>query len=44
MPYAKLQALPTGAVPVSTFENPDVAYTEIAKQIRGVVDYLGVPE
>jgi hypothetical protein len=44
MPYGKLQALPTGAVPVSTFENPDLAYTEIAKQIRGVVDYLGVPE
>ena len=40
MPYAKLQALPDNAVPVSTFINKDEAYTNIAKKIRGVVDYM----
>jgi len=40
MPYAKLQALPTGARPVSDFPDKDVAYTDIAKGIRSVVDYM----
>lgn len=40
MPYAKLQALPSGAQPVSTFEDPDVSFTDIARQIRGVVDFM----
>ena len=40
MPYAKLQALPTGAMPVTHFERADDAYTNIAKGIRGVVDYM----
>jgi hypothetical protein len=39
-PYAKLQALPEGAKPVSNFENKDEAYTNIAKQVRSVVDYM----
>jgi hypothetical protein len=40
MPYAKLQALPDGAAPVSTFEDKDEAYTNIARKIRDVVDYM----
>jgi len=40
MPYAKLQALPTGAVPVNKFADKDEAYTDIAKGIRNVVDYM----
>ena len=40
MPYAKLQALPTGAKPVSHFDRADDAYTNIAKGIRSVVDYM----
>lgn len=40
MPYAKLQALPTGAVPVNKFADKDEAYTNIAKGIRMVVDYM----
>jgi len=40
MPYAKLQALPTGAVPVNKFTDKDEAYTDIAKGIRSVVDYM----
>lgn len=40
MPYAKLQALPTGAKPVTSFANTDEAYTDIAKGIRMVVDYM----
>ena len=39
-PYAKLQALPTGGVPVSKFDDKDEAYTDIAKQINAVVDYM----
>ena len=39
-PYAKLQALPTGAKPISSFADADVAYTDIAKGIRMVVDYM----
>ena len=40
MPYAKLQALPTGAKPISSFADKDVAYTDVAKGIRMVVDYM----
>jgi len=40
MPYAKLQALPTGAKPISSFPDKDVAYTDVAKGIRMVVDYM----
>jgi len=38
--YGKLQALPTGATPVKQFADPDEAYTDIAKGIRGVVEYM----
>ncbi len=40
MPYAKLQALPTGAKPISSFADKDEAYTDVAKSIRMVVDYM----
>ena len=40
MPYAKLQALPTGAKPITGFANADEAYTDVAKGIRQVVDYM----
>jgi hypothetical protein len=40
MPYAKLQALPTGAKPVNSFADKDEAYTDIAKGIRMVVEYM----
>ncbi|WP_221392586.1 toll/interleukin-1 receptor domain-containing protein [Dyadobacter sp. NIV53] len=40
MPYAKLQALPTNAKPVTEFADRDEAYTDIAKGIRKVVEYL----
>ncbi len=40
MPYAKLQALPTGAKPITGFANDDEAYTDVAKGIRQVVDYM----
>jgi TIR domain len=40
MPYGKLQALPTGGKPVKQFADPDEAYTDIAKGIRGVVEYM----
>ncbi|MEO7306763.1 MAG: hypothetical protein ABIR78_09000 [Ferruginibacter sp.] len=40
MPYAKLQALPTEAKPVSSFADKDEAYTDVAKGIRKVVDYM----
>ena len=40
MPFAKLQALPTGAEPVSRFPDKDQAYTSIAKEIARVADFL----
>jgi hypothetical protein len=40
MPYGKLQALPTGSKPVKQFTDPDEAYTDIAKGIRHVVEYM----
>src|SRR5687768_13608450 len=39
MPYAKLQALPVNGKPVSEYIDKDKAYTEIAKEIRKVVEY-----
>lgn len=39
-PYGILQALPTGGVPVKQFDDPDVAYTDIAIGIRTVVEYM----
>jgi hypothetical protein len=40
MPFAKLQAIPIGAKPVSSFIDKDEAYTTIARSIREVVDYM----
>ncbi|MEP6676582.1 MAG: toll/interleukin-1 receptor domain-containing protein [Ferruginibacter sp.] len=40
MPYAKLQALPTNAQPVSSFTDKDIAYTDIAAGIRKAVDAM----
>lgn len=40
MPYAMLQALPTGGKPVKSFDDEDEAYTQIAKGIRDVVSYM----
>ncbi len=38
--YSKLQALPDGAIPVSTFQRPEQAYTNIARRVTDVVDYM----
>ncbi len=40
MPYAKLQALPRNAKPVTEYPNRDEAFTEIAKGIESLVDYM----
>lgn len=40
MPYARLQALPTGARPVSDFADRDEALMDVASGIRAVVDIL----
>jgi hypothetical protein len=40
MPYAKLQALPTGAQPITSFANADEAYTDVARGVRMVVEYM----
>lgn len=40
MSYAKLQALPTGAKPITAFVDKDEAYTDVARGIRMVVDYM----
>lgn len=39
MPFRKLQALPTGGIPIENAINSDQVYTEISKSIREVVDY-----
>jgi TIR domain-containing protein len=44
MPYAKLQALPANGKPVSEYTDKDKAYTEIAKEIRRVVEYFASKE
>lgn len=41
MPFARLQALPIGAKPVSTWRKPDDAWLAVVKGIRGVVKTLG---
>jgi len=40
MPYAKLQALPKGAQPVTEFPDKDAAFTDIAAGIRLLVDNM----
>jgi hypothetical protein len=40
MPYAKLQALPRNAKPVTDYPNRDDAFTEIAIGIESLVDYI----
>jgi len=40
MPYAKLQALPKGARPVTEFSDQDDAFTDIAAGIRILVDRM----
>ena len=40
MPYAKLQALPRNAKPVTEYPNRDEAFTEIAIGIESLVDYI----
>lgn len=40
MPYARLQALPKGARPVTDFPDKDDAFTDIASGIRTLVDNL----
>ena len=40
MPYAKLQALPRNAKPVTEYADRDVAFTEIATGIERLVDLI----
>lgn len=40
-PFGKLQALPTDALPVTSWENIDEAFTDVAKGIRAAVDNPG---
>ena len=40
MPYAKLQALPRNAKPVTEYPDRDSAYTEIAQGIEKLVDHM----
>jgi len=40
MPFAKLQALPRNAKPVTAYENRDDAFTEIAVSINKLVEYM----
>jgi TIR domain len=40
MPYAKLQALPRNATPVTEYANRDAAFTEIAVGIEKLVDHI----
>lgn len=40
LPYAKLQALPRNATPVTEYANRDEAFTEIAIGIEKLVDYI----
>ena len=44
MPYAKLQALPRNAVPVTEYPNRDNAFTEIAQGIERLVDYMNAKQ
>ncbi len=40
MPYAKLQALPRNATPITQYPNKDDAFTEVAQGIEALVDYI----
>ena len=40
MPYAKLQALPRNATPVTEYADRDAAFTEIGLGIEKLVDYV----
>ena len=40
LPYAKLQALPPNAKPVTEYANRDAAFTEIAIGVERLVDYI----
>ena len=40
MPYAKLQALPHNATPITEYENRDQAFTEVATGIERLVDHI----
>ena len=40
LPYAKLQALPGNATPVTEYADRDVAFTEIAIGIEKLVDFI----
>lgn len=40
MPFAKLQALPKNARPISDYEDKDAAFTEVATGIERLVDYI----
>jgi hypothetical protein len=42
-PFAKLQALPGNAKPITTFSNRDAAFLEVAKGIRQVAQELAQP-
>src|SRR3989454_1726544 len=39
-PFAYLQALPTGAKPITTWRNRDAAFTDVAAGIRRVIEEL----
>ncbi|WP_339709724.1 toll/interleukin-1 receptor domain-containing protein [uncultured Kriegella sp.] len=40
LPYAKLQALPRNAQPITEFANRDAAFTEVANGIERLVDHI----
>jgi hypothetical protein len=40
LPYAKLQALPRNAKPITEYANRDEAFTEIAVGVEKLVDYI----
>jgi hypothetical protein len=40
MPFAKLQAMPKNARPISDYEDQDAAFTEVATGIERLVDYI----
>jgi hypothetical protein len=40
MPYAKLQALPRNAKPISEYADKDAAFTEVATGIERLVDHI----
>jgi hypothetical protein len=40
LPFAKLQALPKNATPVTDYQDPDEAFTEIVTGIERLVDHI----